>query len=183
MRVRSGGYMRRTRFFVSILLALLPLVYAAASGWEAEVYIVRFSGDAGDAWFRYRDLPAAVRCLSPVPFELQSGRLELRIDGDSGILERGRSVLAVRPRTELARVSVLRGAAPGREPRPTRSVSVRFTLDELLSEGGPWSATPAAWACYRAASASGWRSGFVWARSVSYSPRTGRFTVRVGLRR
>ena len=66
--------------------------------------------------FIYRYLPAAVRYLSPVPFTVRSGSLELRSDSSRGILERERTILAQRPSATLERVTVLVEETPGLRP-------------------------------------------------------------------
>ena len=175
------------RIRMSLLAAALSLAIAAGAVLtvgavvrEVEVFVVRFPGGASEERYRFMDLPAAARFLSPVAFSARGGSLKLQSELSAGILERGRVVLAGRPGGSLERVSVLQ-AAPEREVRPGKTVTVSFTLDELLVRGGAWSGVPAAWACYRAASDSGWTSGSVWARSVSFDARTGKITVRVAL--
>ncbi len=164
--------------FVSAGSAAAP--GSEASDREVEVLVVRFSGGASEERYRYMDLPAAARFLSPVAFAVRGGTLSFETETSSGFLERGRRSLAGRPGGALELVSVLL-ASETREPRPSRTVTVTFTLDELLARGGPWSGVPAAWACLRAASDSRWTSGRVWARSADYDARTGRITVRVAL--
>ncbi len=163
-----------------ILAALLAAAAASAAERELEVLVVRFPGGASEERYRYMDLPAAVRFLLPVAFSAKGGALSFESDSSAGYLERGREPVADRPGGNLERVTVLLPASP-REPRPSRSVTVSFTLDELLARGGPWSGVPAAWACARAASDTRWTVGRVWARSVAWDPRTGRITVRVAL--
>lgn len=175
--------MRRFSAFGALAFALSILVSAGAAGLETDVYLVRFVGAGGDERFRYQDLPAAVRYLSPVDFSIRSGNIELRAETSSGVLERGRVLLALRPAGSLERVSVLASAPSGKEPRSAKTVTVSFSLDELLARGGVWSAVPAAWACYTAARRVGWVAGKVWARSVAYDDRTGIFTIKVGLSR
>lgn len=163
-----------------LLGALMIAAYAFATEREADVLVVRLTGGSGEERFRYMDLPAAARFLSPVAFTAREGRLSFATESASGLLERGRRTLASRPAGTLEQVSLLLAAA-GREPRPSRTVTVSFTLDELLVRGGPWSGVPAAWACARAAAETRWTSGKVWARSVVYDKKTGRITVRVAL--
>lgn len=170
---------RRTRS-AALLAFLAAAALVSAAERELEVLVVRFTAGAAEERYRYMDLPAAARFLSPVTFTVKGGVLSFETESSSGILERGRSTLASRPSGALQQVSVLL-AASGREPRPSRTVTVSFTLDELLARGGPWSGVPAAWACARAASDSRWTSGKVWARSAVYDVKTGRITVRVGL--
>lgn len=175
--------MERRRFVRALpafFLAVLSTAASAAAEREVDVLVFRLSGGSGEERFRYMDLPAAARFLSPVAFSARDGRLSFQSESSSGILERGRQTLASRPSGTLERISVLR-ADPGREPRPSRTVTVTFTLDELLARGGSWSGVPAAWACLRAASDSRWTSGRVWARSAVYDAGTGRITVRVAL--
>jgi hypothetical protein len=175
--------MERRRFaraLPAFCLAILSAAAAAAAEREVDVLVVRLSGGASEERYRYMDLPAAARFLSPVAFAARGGSLSFESESSSGLLERGRVTLASRPSGILERVSVLR-ADPGREPRPSRTVTVAFTLDELLARGGPWSGVPAAWACLRAASDSRWTSGKVWARSAVFDEKTGRITVRVAL--
>jgi len=163
-----------------ILAALLASSSAFAAERELEVLVVRFPEGAAEERYRYMDLPAAVRFLSPVAFSAKGGVLSFESDSSAGYLERGREPVANRPGGNLERVSVLLAAA-AKEPRPSRTVTVAFTLDELLARGGSWSGVPAAWACARAASDTRWSSGRVWARSVAYDARAGRITVRVAL--
>jgi hypothetical protein len=173
--------MRDHSAMLAIVFSLCALASAGAQERQIDALVVRYAGEAGEVQYRYQDLPAAVRFLSPVAFAVRSGRLELQMDLDSGILERERSTVARRPAGELAHVLVLLKAPAAKEPRPTRTVSISFTLDELLARGGAWSAVPSAWACYLAASKSGWTSGRVWARTVAFDTRTARFTIKVGL--
>lgn len=173
--------MRGRSAILVALLALCALPPALADGKSLDVLVVRFSGEPGEMRYRYQDLPAAVRFLSPVAFSVGSGRVVLRADSGSGVLERERSVVARRPVGDLQKVSMLVSSSDSKPPRPARSVSVSFTLDELLAEGGAWSAVPAAWACYLAAAKSGWASGRVWARALAFDKRTSKFTVKVGL--
>lgn len=163
-----------------VFLAAAALVSAAER--ELEVLVVRFTAGAAEERYRYMDLPAAVRFLAPVAFSAKGGALSFEADSPSGYLERGQRTLASRPSGALQQVSVLQ-TSEARGPRPSRTVTVTFTLDELLARGGPWSGVPAAWACLRAASDSRWPSGKVWARSADYDARRGRITVRVALLR
>lgn len=172
--------MRPPIVFLAALL-LWGTQAAPAAEREADVLVVRFPGGGGEERFRNMDLPAAARYGYPVPFTVRAGRTELRADFSAGLVERERIVLASRPGGTLERVGLLLSGAPDGEPRPSRTVTISFTLDELLVRGGAWSAIPAAWACFTAASQSGWTEGRVWARSVAYDGRTGRITVRVGL--
>lgn len=175
--------MRRNTLVWTGILVLSALVSAGAGESWVSVVVVRLSSEAGEVRYRYQDLPAAVRFLSPVPFSARSGGVDMTADSSMGILERGRDVLAKRPLGTLEQVAVLLEEAPAKPPRPGRTMTIRFTLDELLAKGGAWSTVPAAWACYLAAVKSGWTSGAVWADSLKYDARSGRFTVLVGLSR
>ena len=170
---------RRARL-AAFLAVLSSAAVVSAAERELEVLVVRFTAGAAQERYRYMDLPAAVRFLAPVAFAAKGGALSFEADSSSGYLEHGNRTLASRPSGSLQLVSVL-PASSGRELRPSRTVTISFTLDELLARGGTWSAVPAAWACARAASDSRWTSGRVWARSVVYDVKTGRITVRVGL--
>jgi len=175
--------MRRHSAFWAFALLFTVLGSVQAAERETTVFIFRLSGDGGEAQYRYQDLPAAARFLFPVSFTARSGRVEINVGASTGLLERERTVLAKRPAGTLERVSLLLAASVLKSPRPGRTVSLSFTLDELLAKGGVWSTVPAAWACYSAAQGSGWASGSVWARSMAYDARTGRFTVKVSLSR
>lgn len=163
-----------------LLTALVVTVPVRAAEREVDVLVVRLAGGSGEERFRYMDLPAAARFLSPVAFTARGGGLSFETESSSGMLERGRRALASRPSGTLEQVSLLL-TTTGREPRPSRTVTVSFTLDELLVRGGPWSGVPAVWACARAAAETRWTSGRVWARSAVYDGSTGRITVKVAL--
>ncbi len=173
--------MRRLPAFRAFFLFVAVLPASWAAGRETTVFLVRFSGADGPVRFSHQDLPAAARFLFPVPFSIRAGRLELAADSSAGVLERERAVLARRPVGTLESVTVLVNAPAEKNPRPARSVTVAFTLDELLARGGAWAGVPAAWACETAARKSGWAAGRVWVRSIQFDPRRGRFTVKVGL--
>ena len=146
-----------------------------------EVYLVR-QVNQNDVWTMNMGIQTeALRLYLPTSFERKDKDIILGNESPKLSFRSGRETIIVRAgRDILVSYDVaITGAQP--LPKADRSITLRFTLAELLATMGPDTATPGTYALKKAILNGPYSKGRAWVQSIDF--KDARFTVRVGLKR
>ena len=170
--------MRRAGIVLSCLLALGGAAWADGTRY---VYEIRALGSAGtDPWsMNMGGAAEAARAYAPVSFKKAGATVSFTMDaelslslGPEVVLERSAEHALVR------RAIAIRGERA--LPRARKKARIRFSLADLLAEGGKAANSPLEYALSLAIRESRYASGRAWVVSASYDG-SGRFLVVVAL--
>lgn len=171
--------MKRTIIFALFALSVL-------SSWADDtraVYIVRsIDASSADPWTTNMLVPTeAVRLYTPSLFTKKGPSVNISMSADisfsvTGSREIERSKLNVLYRFDVA----ITGSRP--LPKPDKVISVKFSLSELVREGGPAAQSPGFYALRKAIGAGSYKTGSAWIQSLEYDG-AGRFNARVALKK
>ncbi len=164
-----------------VLSCLLALGGAAWADGTRYVYEIRALGGAGtDPWSMNMGIAAeAARAYAPVSFKKTGTTISFAMDTELS--------LSLGPEAELERSAervLLRRAVTIRGeralPKARKKARIRFSLADLMAEGGKAARSPLEYALVKAIEASRYASGRAWVVSAEYD-RAGRFLVVVAL--
>jgi hypothetical protein len=167
---------------MTFMVCLGLLCPASLAAQEARpVYLVRQPAQ-NDIWTMNMGVQTeALRLYVPTAFERKGKTINLSSDTPRVSLSSGReTVIARSGDVILVRYDVSIEGAP-RLPKADRSLTIRFTLAELVADGTGDSGAPGSYALRQAILTGPYTAGRAWVQSIDY--KDNRFIVVVGLKR
>ncbi|OHD15598.1 MAG: hypothetical protein A2Y38_26485 [Spirochaetes bacterium GWB1_59_5] len=177
-----GATMKKISLVVLVMSAVVA--FAGADGpryvYEMRELIKATGSAASQAWAMNMGVVSeAARLYTPVSFTKVGGTLSLSMDATMSF-SLGRSVEVERSDERvLLRHEVIVQGAP-KLPRASKKATLRFSLADLVKNGGSYAGSPLMYALRKAIADSSYQSGRAWIVSAMYNG-AGRFSIVVGL--
>jgi len=169
------------------LVLILASTLAAVAGADGPRYVYEIreldkaaGSAASQVWaMNMGVIPEAARLFAPVSFTKAGGSVSIALDtamsfslGRSVEIERSGERVLVRHEVLVQGTSKL--------PRASKKAKLRFSLADLIQDGGSYAGSPLMYALRKAIADSSYKSGRAWIVSADYDG-AGRFSIVVGL--
>ncbi len=171
---------------IGLILLLMGTMFAVAGADEPRyVYEIReldkaAGSAASQVWaMNMGVMTEAARLYSPVSFTRTGGTVSISMDSAMSFSLGGSVEMERSEERVLVRHEVMVQGTP-KLPRAGKKVKLRFSLAELVKDGGSYAVSPLMYALRKAIDDSYYKSGRAWIVSADYDG-AGRFSIVVGL--
>jgi len=169
--------------FGLVILAVFTLAAFAQADDARYVYEIRELATAKvDPWSMNMGIIAeAARLYAPVSFVKSGHGVSISMDATVSFSLGGSVEVERSDERALVRHEVTLQGTPAK-PKADKRVTIRFSLSEIVKNGGTYAGSPLMYALRKAISGASYTSGRAWVVSAKYDG-AGRFVVVVGLAR
>lgn len=169
------------------LIVLAMSAVAAVAGADAPRYVYEIreldkaaGSAASQVWaMNMGVMTEAARLYTPVTFTKTGATVSVSMDSSMSFFFGGSVDLERSEERVLVRHEVLVQGMPAL-PRASKKTKLRFSLADLVKDGGAYAGSPLMFALRKAIAESSYRTGKAWIVSADYDG-AGRFTIVVGL--